>query len=150
MEFFAVTTTSVYLVKDEKGEKGIPIVEKIVLRGGSKISVGQRLKNGRYVGITPWEIVLYDEDHPRGVGKLLQKPEEVNTMFHGGKTSPIVALFLSKDKATACLNSEDLKPSDSRWENETREVLNSIGNNHPVFIISYWSPDLSQFHFPEN
>ncbi|HDZ54643.1 MAG TPA: hypothetical protein ENI19_03185 [Candidatus Nealsonbacteria bacterium] len=150
MEFFAVTTTSVYLVKDEKDEEGIPIIEKIVLRGESKISVGQRLKNGRYVGITPCGIILYDEDHPRGIERSPQKPEEVNIAFYGGKTTPIIALFLSKDKATTCLDSEDLEPSDSRWENETREVLNSIGNNHPVLIISYWSPDLSQFHFPEN
>jgi hypothetical protein len=150
MEFFAITTTSVYSVKDQKDEKGIPIVEKIALKGESKISVGQRLNGGSYVGITPEGIILYDEDHPRNIGRLRQKPEEVNIAFYGGRTSPIVALFLSKDKSMVCFNSEGLKPSDSRWEKETKEVLRSIGDNNPVFIISYWSSDLSKFHFPKN
>ena len=140
-----LTITSVYLVTDQKDEKNIPIVEKIALKGESRISVGQRLAGGSYAGIAPDGIILYDEDHPR---EPRQKPEEVNIAFYGGRTSPIVALFLNKDRAMACFNSADLKPSDPRWEDETREVLNSIGDNNPVLTVSYWSPDLSRFHFP--
>src|SRR3990172_1352693 len=110
MEFFAVTTTSVYWITDQREGNGAPIVEKIILRGESRISVGQRLANGSYVGITPSGIILYDEDHPRGSDRPRQKPEEVNIAFHGGRTSPIIALFLNKDRAMVCFNSEGLEP----------------------------------------
>lgn len=148
MEFFAVTETSVYSVKDERDENRFPIVEKIALRGESKVTVGRRLRNGYYVGVTPWGIVLYNQDHPREAGGSPQKPEEVNIVFYGGHTSPIVALFLDKEEALKCHNSEDPKPSDLRWQKETKEVLDAIGENHPVFIVSYWSPNLSELHFP--
>lgn len=145
MKFFAVTETSVYSVSDERDENGVPIVEKIALRGESKVAVGQRLSGGQYVGVTPEGIIFYDQDHPRNSP---QKPEYVNIMFYGGHTSPIVALFLDKEEAMRCYNSENPEPSDLRWQKETKEVLDAIGENHPIFIISYWSPDLSKFHFP--
>lgn len=145
MKFFAVTETSVYSVSDERDEKGVPIVEKIALRGESKVAIGQRLSGGQYVGVTPEGIIFYDQDHLRNPP---QKPEYVNIAFYGGHTSLIVALFLDKEEAMKCHNSKDHKPSDSRWEDKTKEVLNAIGDNHLIFIVSYWSPDLSKFHFP--
>ncbi len=145
MEFFAVTETSVYSVRDERDEDGVPIVEKIALRGESKVAVGQKLKGGRYVGVTPEGIIFYDQDHPKNPP---QKPEYVNIAFYGGHTSPIVALFLNKEEAMRCYDSEDRQPSDPRWQDKTKEVLDTIGEDNLTFIISYWSPDLSKFHFP--
>lgn len=142
MDLFAVTITSIYLVKDQRDEKGNPVVEKIALKGESEISVGERLTGGRTVGITPEGIVLYD-------GRPHQKPEQVNIAHYGGKTSPIVALFLNEDEAITCFNSEELKPSDPMWEEKTKEALDSIGNNNSVLVVSYWSSNLSKFHFPK-
>lgn len=140
MEFFAVTTTSVYRVSDEKDEDGIPIVEKIALKGQSKILVGGRLKNGYLVGISRDRICLYQDEEMSpyaSINKEHPRPlEEVNTFFWGGTTSPIIALFFKKDEALKCLNSPDLKYCDPRWKEQTKEVLATIGNNHPVFILS--------------
>jgi len=130
--------TSVYLVSGERDEKGYPIVEKIALKGESKVPVGGRLKNGYLVGITRDGILLYDEDHPRP--DKPQDPKEVNIAFWGGHTSPIVALFLNKEEAIECLNSSGLQNCDSRWRKQTEETLKAIGENHPVFILSKYSP----------
>jgi hypothetical protein len=131
-EFFAVTKTSVYIVNDKKDENGIPTVEKIALREKSKIPVGGRLRNGNLVGIMKERIVLYYENCP-GRGERLQRPEDANEW--GGGTSPIIALFLNKEEAMNCSNSADLKAWDPRWEKQTKEILNSIGDNHPVFVL---------------
>jgi len=140
MNFYAVTTTSVYSVSDKRDKNNTPIVKKIALRGISKVSVGGRLKNGYYVGIMGCGIYLYHQDHPRA-GRV-QKPEEVNIFFWGGHTSPIIALFLKKNKAMSCFNSPDLQIGDKRWKNQTEEVLKTIGNDNPVLIISRWDPIL--------
>jgi hypothetical protein len=136
--FFAVTKTSTYRVESEKGENRDPIVEKIALRGESRVQIGGRLHNGDFVGIMKGGLVLYIEDHPKD-GRI-QKPEEVNTAFWGGHTSPIIGLFLELEEAMACHNSENLEICDSRWRKETEETLRAIGNNHPVFILSVWDP----------
>jgi hypothetical protein len=132
-EFFAVTKTSVYIVNDNKDESGIPTVEKIILREKSKVPVGGRLRNGKLVGITEERILLYYENYP-GRGKRLQRPEDANEW--GGGTSQIIALFFNKEEAMKCSDSPDLKAWDPRWEKQTKEVLNSIGDNHPVFVLS--------------
>ncbi|MFH1093901.1 MAG: hypothetical protein V1739_07090 [Candidatus Omnitrophota bacterium] len=134
-EFFAVTITSVYRVSDQK-DKDVPIIEKIALRGESKIPIGGRLKNGSLVGLARTGIELYDEDHPK-LGRR-QRPEEVNTGFIGGHTSPIVGLFFKKEEALTCSVSENLQIYDPRWQKQTQEVLNAIGDNHPIFIIARW------------
>ena len=146
-EFFAVTKTSVYRVSDERGENNWPIVEKIALRGESKTSVGCRLRNGCLVGIMGGKlsgIYLYDQDHPRHGS--VQPPEMVNNGFFGGRASHLVALFLEKEAAIKCSDSKDPQPLDPRWREQTNEVLNAIGNDHPVFIISR----STDFAFPEN
>lgn len=140
MKFFAVTTTSVYSVTDERDDQGYPIVQKIAIKKGknSKIPIGGRLKNGRLVGIQADGIVLYDEDHPRPGRR--QDPEGVNTAFWGGHTSPVVALFLKEDEARTCLNSKDLEKCDPRWEIQTKKVLSLIKDDHPVLVVSHHNP----------
>lgn len=140
-DFFAVTRTSVYRVTDQKDENHTPIVEKIALRGTSAVSVGERLKDGGLVGITRWGgIILYDEDHYSKSRKRPLRPEEVNIVFWGGHTSPVVALFLKEDEAMNCFNSENLQDRDQRWREQTEEVLTAIGDSHPVFILSRMDP----------
>ena len=139
MEFFAVTTTSVYKVTDQIDDKGFPIVEKIALKGESSVPVGARLQNGDLVGISKDRICLYsDEDDNTYPTKRTQRrsAEEVNTRFWGGGTSPIIALFFNEDEALKCLNTPDLEICDVRWRKQTEEVLATIGNNHPVFVLS--------------
>ena len=142
-EFFAVTITSVYRVTDQKEEHDWPIVEKIELKGQSKIPVGGRLLNGHFIGITPDRIFLYDEDHPRSDGKRLD-PLRVNTAFWGGGTSPIVALFLNKEEAISCLKADNLRQCDARWRKQTGETLKVIGKEHPTFILSEYEPMVSE------
>jgi len=133
IKFFTVTETSVYSVSDERDKKGRPIVEKIALRGKSKIPVGGRLTGGKFVGIMQ-NLVLYNQDHSKSGG--IQRPDEIDSSFEGGHTSYIIALFLNKDEAMACSGSENLKMFDPRWRKQTEEVLRVIGNkHHPVFIL---------------
>ena len=142
MKFFAVTMTSVYLVSDDKDENNYPIVEKIALRGQSRVPVGERLKGGNLVGVTSEGIILYYEEHPSHPGEPYQDPGEVNIRFWGGHTSPIIALFLDKDEAMSCFNENNLRAGDSRWRKQTQEVLDSIGKNHPIFVVSRYYPVL--------
>ena len=117
-EFFAVTRTSVYVVKDEKDEKSCPIVEKIALRGESIIPVGGRLTGGYNVGIMfKAGIVMFPSSMRH------REPELVNVRQWGFCTSPIIALFLEKDNAMKCFNSDNLQDCDTRWKEETLKTL---------------------------
>jgi len=131
MEFFAVTMTSVYRITDQKDKDGIPIVEKIALRGKSKIPIGGRLKHGSLVGISRDRICLY---HGKSSQRL--RLEEVTNYNWGGTTSPIAALFLAKEEARNCFSTLDLKCCDPRWRKQTEEVITAIGDNNPVLVLS--------------
>jgi len=128
-KFYAVTQTSVYQLTDKKDKKNTPIVKKIALKGKSEIPMGRALKNGHLVGITRFGIILYNDFKGRD-------PELINTALWGDKTSPVVALFLDKKQALACLDSKSLQVCDCRWQSHTKEVIKAIGKNHPVFIVS--------------
>lgn len=128
-KFYAVTQTSVYLVSDKKNKDSVPLVKKIALKGESKVPVDGVLKDGFLVGITRFGIVLFNDYKGRD-------PELLNIAFWGGKSSPITALFLSRKQALACLNSEHLQTCDCRWQRQTKEVVETIGKDHPVFVVS--------------
>ena len=64
--------------------------------------------------------------------------EMVNTVYWQGKTSTVIALFLTEEKARECFASPDLKPCDPRWLENTNEVLEAIGENHPTITICHW------------
>jgi len=53
-----------------------------------------------------------------------------------GKSAPIAALFLRQKDAMACSRAIELHPCDSRWLQETRQVISEIRDDHPVFVIS--------------
>jgi hypothetical protein len=126
--FFAVTETSVYKVTDAKDEKGTPIVEKIALKGKSKILVGGRLHDGTKVIVANSGISLYSDSGA---------PEYDNIVYRGSKTSSVVALSLRETEARECFETPGSKERcDPRWRGQTNEVLDAIGDQHPVFVTS--------------
>lgn len=139
-EFFAITEHSVYQVSSEKDSEGTPIVQEIAqtIRNGGPVPVGERLYGGDLVGIRWPGIVLYIEDRCpiSGDRNKPQRPEEVDAVCWGDRTSPIAALCLKKEEALMCLHSKELKGCDQRWRKETEKTLEKIGDNHPIFILS--------------
>jgi len=137
-EFFAVTLDpAVWHISSKKDLEGTPTVERIAQISGGPIPVGGRLAGGKFVGIGGSGIVLYvDPYSPR----KRRRPEEVETIYWGGYTPPIVALCLQEGEALMCLHSKELQVCDSRWREETEEVLKYIGNDHPVFVLSAKDP----------
>jgi len=137
-EFFAVTQTSVYEIQAE-GEDGKPSVVKIALHVNSITPVGHKLANtdmisvGRnIIGYIPEKYGLM---HPlTGSERNISK---VNISFWGGNTSLVIALFENEEDAMECSAESDLKPCDPRWIEQTRQVLEVIGNAHPVFFVPY-------------
>lgn len=135
-EFFAVMGNSVYIVKDERNKNGCPIVERIA-ENKKRITPNKMLSGGSHVGIMFTGIVLFRSS-------ARHREPEFNTLRWGDKTSPIVALFLKKDNAMECFNSDNLQNCDKRWKEETLETLDEIGSVHPVFVPSimegpsYW------------
>ena len=142
-KFYAVTTTSVYLVSDEKNEYGWPTVEKIALDGQSRVKVGSRLKNGGLVAVARDRIFLYDGFNEN----TRRSPERINTRHWGGITSGIVGLFLHKKEAMICFKEKDKIILDPRWKIQTDKVRDRIGSKHPVFVlsdISFWALNLKK------
>ena len=68
-------------------------------------------------------------------------PSRVNTQWHEGRSSPIVALFETEEEAMKCFEAENPEPADLRWLDSTQKVLEKIGDNHPAFIVSHWHGD---------
>lgn len=128
--FFAVTTTSLYIVSWSGGASS-PVAEKLDLCQGkrSRIPVGDKLV-GDVAFLIPSCLemfVVYDEEAPA------ERRTEPETR---GNTSPIIALFLEEERARSCLATTRLRRRDKRWKTETEAVLTAIGPNHPVFILS--------------
>lgn len=130
-EFYAVTISgSLYRVSDKLDTQTFsPIVEKIGLKGESRIAVGERLTGGSMVGLTKYGLQMYSPDSHSRI------PSLINNKMFGGKSSPIVALFLDKDDAEKCLYSPSLQEFDPRWIDSTCEVLRKINNDHLTFVI---------------
>jgi hypothetical protein len=131
-EFWAVTQGGIYHVTVEKTPEGTPTVEKIQsFRQNRDAPLGGHLTGGSTVAITVIGIFLYNQ------GGRSRQPQDVNITAWGGGTSQIVGLFLSLEKATAAAaNKPPLNIHDPRWQKETFEVLDAIGNNHPFFVVS--------------
>lgn len=136
-EFFAVTFTSVYRVTDAYQEDGLtPIVEKIALRGGSEISVGEKLVRStlprhHVVYLSSEGITIFDAS-ANASGCM----EAATTRHQGGRTSPIVGLFLDQNEAMKCFALGSRINLDPRWQPQTEAVMTKIGSEHPVFRFS--------------
>lgn len=122
-EFFAVTETSVYCVQ----AKG-PVATKIALDGASDVAVGTTLKGGSRIAICNRLIVYEPIDDDT-------KIEDMNPLLWGGRSSTIVALFMTEEEALACFNGDDLESCDPRWADQTLRVVTEIGDAHPVFEV---------------
>lgn len=132
-EFFAVTLTSIYHVKDSDGQYGHPSATKIALKSESKFPVGVKLKDGSMLAICQWLQMYIPEGG--GITSFQRRIESVNTRYWGSGTSPIVGLFLKLEDAQNCFREKNLQPFDPRWQEKTIEVLKAIGHDHPSFEI---------------
>ncbi len=56
-----------------------------------------------------------------------QRIDDVNPLYHGARSAPIVGLFESEEQARGCFNSSDLKHWDSRFIDESERVILKIG-----------------------
>ena len=133
-EFFAVTQTSVYYVQAKGSENG-PAMTKIALFGKSEISVGTVLKNGNMIAICS-HLIMYTPEGG-GITSFERKIENVNTFYWGGRTSEIVALFKTKEEALACFVDNHLIAGSQYWARQTFQVIEEIGNDHPVFEVCH-------------
>lgn len=137
-EFYAVTSTSVYHVR-AGGENGYPSAVKIALKDKSAVGLGEKLKNGTMLAICHQLQMYFPEKY--GMAHPLtgyeRKIEHINTGYWGGHSSDIIALFKKKREAMVCFNSAEQKPRDPRWIEETEQVLQEIGDEHPSFYISH-------------
>lgn len=132
--FYAVTLTSVYKVKYRRNSTDpSPVATKIALKDESSISIGSELENGTMIAITH-QLQAYIPEGG-GITSFQRKIEDVNTYYWGGHSSAIVALFTNKIEALKCLKQKDFKPCDPRWVNETKKVIEKIGDSHPSFYI---------------
>jgi hypothetical protein len=138
-KFFAVTTTSLYEVL-ARAENGLPCVRKVDLHGDSQIAIGQTM-SGDLLAVAKWLQFFIPEGHGwvSPMTSVERRVERVSTQWWQGKTSAIIALFLTEDKARECFASQNLQPRDPRWLKDTKEVLGAIGENHPTITICHWS-----------
>ena len=142
-KFFAVTVvppdtaTSLFEVK-ARGKNGLPCICKIESRPLPKRRKKKKyaeimIMSGHLLAVAKW-LQLFNP------GRLKSRRQErrldkISTLLWQGGTPPIVALFLTEEKARECFTSSDLKPCDPRWKKETEDVLAAIGENHPTFVI---------------
>lgn len=136
-EFYAVTVTSLYRAVIY-GEPQVPWLEKISVRERSKIALGEKIKNGTMVSIgSQLELFVPEGSGSISPNSTIQREiTMVNTRFHGGCTSKVVALFLDERKAMQCHDSVGLTPCDPRWKKDTIAVLKAIHREHPYCSIS--------------
>lgn len=127
-EFFAVTETSVYHVVSD------PLsATKIALSGESWAGVGYQMTGGQMLSVGLMLIRFIPEGG--GLTTFQRNLGQVNMGYWGGNSSRIVALFLNRKKALACLGISPRGVYDKRWKLETNEVLKAIGEDHPNISI---------------
>ncbi len=143
-KFYALTLSSSVYFAEIGSAKGVPYLVKIAQKSkdATNISVGERIDNGTMIAVA-------DRLHmfiPEGSGwfspmsTFQREIWMVNSRWHGGQTSQIVALFKQKSKALKAINAKDLVRCDPRWEAETVAVLRAIGEDHPYCAISTSMP----------
>lgn len=136
--FFAVTINSLYEVKI--GEAGRPAVTKIGTRvevQNPPVPVG-KTQSGSYVLVSWRGIIRFEAEGVDVIRKSeVNPPDDVIRNLSSCATQKIAGLFLNEEAARSCLSlsHREAEECDPRWEQETKEVLEAIGSNHPVFII---------------
>lgn len=152
-KFYAVTLRSVYLARigkeNDEDKDAVPALKKITAsKDGLGYPAGNEISNGTMLAVRECLQLFV----PEGSGWLSptstveREITRVNTRFHGGHTSPIVALFLMEREAMDCFDYSDLRARDPRWKRQTIEVLRTIGAEHPFCAIS--SSDSAWWLYP--
>jgi hypothetical protein len=127
--FFAVTISgSVYEINIEKSACDWPTVKRIIHPDNR--GLGLYLRNGCLVGLGRYCICLFDPTPNEG-----RNFEEINMLFWGGSTTAIVGLFLEQPDAERCYKAGDWQALDSSFADSTKKTLQTIGHNHPFFVI---------------
>ncbi len=134
--FFAVTKNSLYKVV-VFGEEDVPYAEKVA--GEGTIKIGDKIK-GSMLAVAKWLQFYVPEKY--GMASPLvgteRRLEYVNTRFWQGKTSLIVALFMSEEEAMFCFGQKQLEACDKRWIEQTKEVIGKVHENHPNLTVCKW------------
>ncbi len=140
--FYAVTGSSIFLVKD-KDENGHSYIELVVSKDTTtKMSVGQRLKCGdesRSIVVIFYELSMTTEKtyaFLKSTCNTKYTADRMRIKYMGGHSGNIVALFKTKKEAKECFAKLNLQYCDKRWIKETKQVLADIGPNHPDFKIA--------------
>lgn len=139
-QFWAVTSTSLYSI--HRDERGHVHVVKTAIRAGatSKIAAGITLTRSTFLAITQSNgIFFYRDDWHAEAGvrppERRQFPENTNSAYWEGGTSPIVALFLEESAARECLETNNPDINDARWKDSTKAVLQALETD-PTIIVS--------------
>ena len=135
-EFFAVTLGGTYSVKANDGHGGYqPIAECIFELVGKTSPVGRTFSGPMMsVGVRLIEFI----PEGGGITSFQRKIEKCNTVWWGEQSGRIVALFLDKEASLKCARTSGLVQEDERWLEQTKEVLQAIGEDHPTFSICRW------------
>ncbi len=138
-QFYWVTQYSIYRVTVADLVTS-PSITKVATRGGKKLGVpvGGRFHGKFYVAITGKGLFRYSMFRHQRVpaSEPVKKIEEVGRRQRGMSANPPVGIFLSRSKADECYAESSVIKFDPRWHNETLEVLEQIGENHPLVTIS--------------
>jgi len=140
-KFFAVTAASPVAITlweiEAKGKNGCPRIRKIASlpkpRRRKKKFAEITEMSGQMLAVAKW-LQLFNLQRLRS-GRQERRLDKVSTCLWQGGTPPIVSLFLTEDEARECFASLDPKFCDPRWQENTKEVLSAIGENHPTFVI---------------
>jgi hypothetical protein len=116
---------------------------KIALRDGSEIPVATDIAKGGMIAICHNLQAFVPERHDKSHLQPYRERRHERADAGGWhfQTSGIVALFLDKESAIACLETGDGQLCDPRWLESTKAVLAAIGDDHTSFYVSH-DPDL--------
>ncbi len=134
--FYAVTMNSAWKVVIGN-ERWTPYILKIAENEESNQLVGTCLGNGKLLSIGN-QLVLFEPEVGTHMSPKYEKEvAKVDaSLYWGGVTSRVVALFLDEAMALDCLKTQCLEVCAQRWKENTKEVLRLIGLNHPKCSIS--------------
>ena len=145
--FFAVTahldvSKSIYVVMDgaeDPTQNTGPRAIKIDRIGRSRVGIGEWLAGGSMIAICRM-LIAYTPDQYGMMNQLTsfeRRVEHVSPEWLGGHSARIVALFFGEKEACECYIQTDLQPCDPRWLEQTKAVLDAIGDDHPVFYVCH-------------
>lgn len=135
--FYALTANGVWEVSTKRHNLTVPTVRLVKPCGGAEMRLGTMLRGGNSVTVACRFIGLHFQDFSRRSATISFKlPEEMSDSDQGDRTPELVACFLHLERAIAADTLPNSVLARSAFEDETKEVLRRIGQNHPVFVVS--------------